>query len=48
VNLCELSGWLWRAQWVKGRLELRRAKLVAYMFEHKARPSVVSQGSGLI
>jgi hypothetical protein len=30
---------------VKGRLELRRARLIACMFGHKTRPSVVGQGS---
>ena len=30
---------------MKGRFELRSAKLVACVFKHKTRPSVVGQGS---
>jgi len=33
---------------VKGHLKLRRARLIAFMFEPKTRPSVVRQGSALI
>lgn len=45
MNFCELSGWLWRVLRVKGRLELRRARIIAYMLEHKTRTSVVGKGS---